>query len=201
MPYCLICYNKLNYRGIYSFLFKPKICQKCFKQMNRKVKIRNINGFKIYSLYPYQNNIVSLIYQFKGCYDIALAPVFLAYDKIFLKIIYHNYIIVPIPSFAEKDKIRGFNHVEKIFEELNLKTKHLLVKNKDFKQADLSRKEREIAVENIVLTNHESLKGKKILLVDDIITTGNTIKRSIELLKTLKPKKIKIITIAYTSVE
>ena len=38
---------------------------------------------------------------------------------------------------------------------------------------------------------------KKILIVDDILTTGSTIKRAIKLIKELKPKCIKVVTIAY----
>ena len=40
------------------------------------------------------------------------------------------------------------------------------------------------------------ISGKKILLVDDVISTGNSIKQSLKVLKEGNPKKIKILIIA-----
>lgn len=197
MQSCLICFNEIIPRGIYSFFFKPKICYACFKKLKRKPHIKKVNNYKVYSLYPYQDNIVSLIYQLKGCNDYALAPAFLSYDWIFLKILFFDYIIIPVPSFIDHDKIRGFNHVEAIFSFLNLPIK-ILFKTKDYKQASLLKKEREVESLNIDIIYDKTLKNKKLLLVDDVITTGSTIKRCLSLLKTLNPKSVKIITIAYT---
>ena len=50
---------------------------------------------------------------------------------------------------------------------------------------------------NIVRTSDKLLSDKSILLVDDIITTGSTISRAIDLIKELKPKRLRVLTIAY----
>lgn len=197
MSNCLICMNSIIRKGIYSLFFKPKICHECFLKMNRNINKKVLNGIAIYSLYPYEEFLTSLIYSFKGCYDIALAPCFLTYDLFFLKLIFHDYYLVCVPSFKEHDFKRGFNHVEEIFKELKLPILNILMKNKDFKQSSLTAKERKESVNHIVRISDDSLVDKKILLVDDVITTGSTLSRSLELLKELNPKSLKVITIAY----
>lgn len=189
--------DKIKRNGIYSILFNTNICHSCFIKMNRKPCKRKINNVPITSYFPYEEYIISLIYTFKGCNDIVLAPCFLSYDCFYLKMKYKGYYIVPIPSYIDHDLQRGFNHVEEMFMCLNLPYLKILKKIKDFKQSSLKRKERELAVLNIIRTSDELLTGKKILIVDDILTTGSTIKRAIKLIKELKPKCIKVVTIAY----
>lgn len=198
MSYCLVCFNKIQYNGVFSFVLKPKICHKCFLKLNRKPKMKVFDDFKVYSLYPYEKDIASLIYQLKGCYDYALAPIFLNYDWYIFKIIFHNYVIVPVPSYIEKDLERRFNHVEAIFALLGLPIEKILYKEKDYKQSSLNKEERKKAVMNIKLNNNKDFSSKCLLLVDDIVTTGYTLKRCVSLLRTLKPKKIKVVTIAYS---
>ncbi len=198
MANCLICFQKIQKWGFLALFFKVDICPKCFISLNRKPRIKSFNDIRVYSLYPYKDKIVSLIYQLKGCNDIALAPIFLNYDAFFLKLKFFNYILIPVPSYYEHDQNRGFNHVEKIFASLHLKMAKVLFKTKDYKQANLSKKEREVASKNIMIKKDITLENKNLLLVDDIVTTGNTILQCVSLLKTLNPKKIKIVTIAYS---
>ena len=49
----------------------------------------------------------------------------------------------------------------------------------------------------IPLQSEKDVKGKKVLLVDDIADTGLTLKNAIEYLKSLGAEEIKIATIAY----
>lgn len=47
----------------------------------------------------------------------------------------------------------------------------------------------------VVLDLNESIKNKRVLIVEDIVETGNTLKNLKKLLKTRKPKDIKIMTL------
>ena len=198
MKICLICMKNYRKISLHSLFFKCDICHDCFLKMNRRTSIQRIDGVEVYSLFPYDDYLTSLIYQFKGCSDIVLSKVFLDYDLFYLRLKYKGYYVVCAPSFIDHDKKRGFNHVEEIFKWLNLPFLKLFVKDKDFKQSSLNKKERENAVNNIVLKSEEDISNKKILLVDDIITTGSTIKRMIELIKERHPKSLKVLTISYS---
>lgn len=194
---CLICFQEIKIRGLHSLFFNAPICQSCFLKLNRRPKNIILPNARVHSFFPYQDDIISLIYQFKGCYDIALAPIFFAYDSFFLKIKYKDYILVAAPSTESSNIERGFLHVEEMFSFFDRPFCRMLRKDVDFKQADLHKEEREMMVKNISRCLDPPLENKKVLLVDDIITTGSTISRCVDLINELHPKKIEVVTLAY----
>ena len=138
-----------------------------------------------------------LLYQFKGCRDYELRTVFLEYYLSYLNCKFNGYEIVPAPSSKKSDEERGFNHVEEMFKNLKLKMNKCIHKTKQRKQADLTTKEREKIGEYLVIDDVD-LKHKKVLLVDDVYTTGSTIKSMIKLVKEKGAKKIKVLLMSKT---
>lgn len=179
--------------------FKQIICDECFKEMNpqfRRIELNNIKGIGIY---PYENTIKQLLFNFKGRFDIELSDVFIFPYRNILKLKFFDYIIVPVPSYYEKDQLRGFNHVERMFSCLNLKIVKCLEKVKDIKQSSLSKEQRQEISKFIVLNNKSQfLKNKKVLLVDDVLTTGATLQCCINLLKKAGIKVIFFLVMSYT---
>ena len=74
----------------------------------------------------------------------------------------------------------------------------LFSKNMAHKQSSKSSKQRSEVNKVISIDKNIELKDKKILLVDDIYTTGSTLLTCIELLKKQKAKHIEILVIAKT---
>ena len=105
--------------------------------------------------------------------------------------------MIPAPSYEKSDEERGFNHVEEIFSVLNLKIVKCIHKTKQVKQADLTTKERE-QIGSVLTIDDISLKGKKVLLVDDVFTTGSTIKAMIKLVREKGAKNIKVLLMSKT---
>ena len=150
------------------------------------------------NIFNYDEIVKEKLYQLKGCFDIELGTVFLEYFQPYLKLKYLGYQIIPAPSYYEHDQIRGFNHVEVIFSSLKMKMLKCIEKITDVIQSDLSAKERENIKKNLIIKNGEQITGKKILIVDDVFTTGSTIKAMINLVKKYHPKKIKILLLSKT---
>lgn len=148
------------------------------------------------AIYKYNEGIRELIYQFKGCYDYELAPIFLNRCLNYLKFKYRGYVIVPAPSSKEGDEARGFNHVVEIFKYLDKPIVRNVEKTSDIKQADLSKSERKQISNYLEIKNRYLLTGKNILIVDDVKTTGSTLKAMVKLIKECKPKKIKILVLS-----
>jgi ComF family protein len=101
-------------------------------------------------------------------------------------------IIIPVPLHSSKKRLRGFNQSDIISNGLSEAT-GLPVDKASLKRITItetqtrkSRYERWINVEGIFnISDDTNIKGKHILLVDDVITTGSTIESCAnELLKT-----------------
>lgn len=112
-------------------------------------------------------------------------------------------LIVPLPLFIRKEKLRGFNQAEilcnGISEIINKPVSRKNVIRKVFTETQTKkhRLERWKNVEGIFYVNNpEELEGKKILLVDDVITTGATIDAcGTEILK-IKDVKLSVASLA-----
>ena len=76
--------------------------------------------------------------------------------------------------------------------------KNCLIKNKNIiEQSKLNKEERQKNIQGVyILKNKEKLINKKLLLIDDIFTTGSTVNECCKILKQANPRKIDIFTIA-----
>ena len=108
---------------------------------------------------------------------------------------FKSFNIVYVPSSYEKEKQRGFCHIKEIYKGLDLPFLDVLKKESSFEQKKLSREERIRNSALFRIENGDKVTGKKILLVDDVITTGASILASIKLLEKYKPKKIVVLVI------
>lgn len=115
-------------------------------------------------------------------------------------------VITFVPMGKKGLRERGFNQAEELANEIskitNIPVVPLLAKTIEHKhQAGLTQKER---LENlkgtfeIVAENEDKIKGERILIIDDVFTTGATLSECAKILKCKKPKKICTLTFAKT---
>ncbi|MFA5282997.1 MAG: phosphoribosyltransferase family protein [Bacilli bacterium] len=197
-----MCFKEIESNSYHSLFSNSNyLCHSCFqklKTIDRKFTVEGINGIV---LYDYNDFLKEILYKLKGCGDIEIASVFLSHRLFPYKLFYLNYVIVPAPSNIEDDNIRGFNHVQEIFRFMKMPIITPIIKNTRFKQSDLNRKEREMVGSKFSLTNASLIRAKRILLVDDVYTTGSTLKACVNLLKSASPKSIKILVISHPCLE
>ena len=105
-------------------------------------------------------------------------------------------LILPIPITSDRLSDRGFNQAEELAKEIN-KISHkvynnILLKSRDtYHQTGLGREERMNNLnDSFMVTDKKLVKGKVILLVDDIYTTGSTINESAKTLKSAGAKEV-----------
>ena len=114
-----------------------------------------------------------------------------------------NTIITFVPMFKKKEKIRGFNQAELIARKLGKITGRevlpLLEKVKDtLSQTTLNKVERMVNVKDSFQGKGESGDCDSVLLVDDVWTSGATMKECAKVLKKSGVKRIFGFTLART---
>ncbi|WP_322497505.1 ComF family protein [Candidatus Cyrtobacter comes] len=115
-------------------------------------------------------------------------------------------LIIPIPMHWSDFYQRKYNHIGIIAKKLSiLANKQMdfnsLVKiKKTKKQVNLSKKERMVNLKNaFTMINKKNVIGKKILLIDDVVTTGSTLTECAKIL--LKNGASKVLGLTISSVK
>jgi competence protein ComFC len=110
---------------------------------------------------------------------------------------FSDFILIPIPIEKKRLKWRGFNQSEEIGKKLAKILKipifcNVLLKTKKTSpQIELSEKERKENVKGCFsVKNRNLIKNKKILLLDDVYTTGATMEEAAKTLKEAGAKEI-----------
>jgi ComF family protein len=113
-------------------------------------------------------------------------------------------IIIPVPLHPSKKRTRGFNQSDIISSGLSdvigvpVDTTSLVRISISDTQTKRSRYERWTNVEGIFeVIDSENLRGRHILLVDDVITTGSTIESCTNELLKVKGVRVSVVALAY----
>lgn len=188
--HCLICFANSQSELSFSFFFQDeRICDSCKKQFSILMEEQKIADIPTLFLYEYDNFLKSLIYRFKGCRDYVLKDVFFYFSRRFLKKKYRHYTIIFPPSFSREGQSRNFQHIAAMCECLHLPMEDLFYKKSNYKQSDMPFEERSRVKEIIQLQENKKIVDKKYLVVDDIYTSGNTLKAIYAILRKNQVKK------------
>jgi len=113
-------------------------------------------------------------------------------------------LIIPVPLHPSKKRIRGFNQSESISDGiadvtgLPVDTFSLVRMTISATQTNRSRYERWTNVEDIFrVEDAEAIKGRHILLVDDVITTGSTIESCANELLKVDGVRVSVVALAF----
>ena len=168
------------------------------KNYDELISFFNYNGI-------IRNNILN--YKFKEKPFLAKTFVkFLSKQEKAFEIIKSYDKIIPVPISKKRFKERGYNQSKLIAKEISNYIKidvveNCLYKTKDIiEQSKLNKEERIKNVQGVYeLKNMQILKRKKILLIDDIYTTGSTVNECCKTLSEAKPEKIGVLVLAVTN--
>ena len=220
MSKCLMCREKVQERQLFSeiLLLKRKknslcpdcqlefepisspICQLCCKKSQTSpcsdCLYWESQGKEVHhqALYHYNDKMMEYfsLYKFHG--DYLLKKVFA--NEVKLALLSHKgFTIVPIPISDQRQEERGFNQVTAILEAAGLPYLPLLKKEHSRKQSEKKRSER-LKTEQIFHLDDHYPVPEKIILVDDIYTTGATIQLAKALLMKKGAKTIKTFSVA-----
>lgn len=197
--------------GFCGRIEKEYICNKCEKKLQKenlckiyksKSKLINYHGY----VFKYQGIIRDKIIDYKFNEQ---AYLYKTFSKIILKneiicsFIKKYDIIIPVPIHKKRKKYRGYDQTQLIAKEIAknlqvcIKFNILKKKNNIKPQSSLTKNERRLNIKDAYeLQNEKEIYNKKVLLIDDIYTTGATIEECARIIKKAKPKEISAFTIA-----
>ena len=174
-----------------SSKYSLKMCPKCFDNLEYCSFLPNriVNSVNIYCAGMYNKELQKLIrglkyhnqkelayYQAKFMYD---------YFTNIADLKDENFELVPVPLHINRVKKRKYNHMELVCEEFSKLSGfacnfNLIKRVKDTKpQYKLNRKERLINLHKAFEVEKEAYNGKRLMIMDDICTTGATFEEMI----------------------
>lgn len=123
---------------------------------------------------------------------------------------YYSYadVICSVPVSKSRRKERGFDHMHPISKYISAKTKipyakDAIIKVKDVPpQSKLSFSERKSSVKGAFkVARASSIRGKTVILIDDILTTGATVSEISKVLKQAGAERVIVLTICITKIK
>lgn len=157
--------------------------------------------FFFYKGSPYQSLLHKLKYDGKKNIGIRMGRLLAA--ELMESAFSQTEIIIPVPLHPKKQKKRGYNQSEMIAKGINelfgleLNTQVLLRKGNAGSQTNKNRYDRFLNIrDQFCVEKSEKIRGKSILLIDDVVTTGSTLEACAQLLLDAGSKDISILTLA-----
>ena len=195
---CLLCDKPLNNQPTWQqFLGIQKdtsACPVCFEKFERIDSTEQDDLLdNIHSLYAYNEAARDYLHQFKFMQDIALAAVFAQDLRSVLN--HTKKIIVPIPMHPTNKKKRTFSQVDALLEAANIPYQSLLEKTTESVMGEKSRAERLAMTELFQTTTDIQCSEAIYVLVDDIYTTGTTLRHAASALKQRGAQQVHAVTL------
>jgi competence protein ComFC len=112
-----------------------------------------------------------------------------------------EYLIVPVPTATNRIRERGFDHAmllaECLAKYLHLPCSKVLGRKGQSRQVGTKRSERIAQAEKSYFTkNPETIVGRNVLLIDDVITTGATLQAAAKTLRTAGARHVDALVFA-----
>ena len=224
--HCLLCREKVSLNDQKDLVclkclkeispHLPPFCRKCGRGLAQEDTAQHTCGEclnarfyfeRAWAVCPYKKNARELIHQFKYKNKIFLAK---PLSDLMIDFIRHYHLplnhcdyLIPIPLSPAKLREREFNQAEVLAKEIaghfgiQLLSNNLKRVRNTPAQADLDKESRWKNISGAFrITNPETIKGKTILLVDDVLTTGATASEASRVLKNARASAVYVFTLA-----
>lgn len=191
--FCLICFEPKLYGMLDKLWVEDPLCSECrSKMMYRPIKFK-VETMEVTSLYVYKGFVRTQIIQYKESFDELLYCIFIVPYFMRLKLFYNDYVVVYVPSTQTSFSRRGFDHMKMIASCMGLEVlDNVLSKMESPKQSLLNFEERRDVSKYLKVKNIDNIKDRKVILIDDVVTTGSSLKACYDLISPYC-RKIKVI--------
>ncbi len=170
------------------------MCASCRKAVGLK---------QVYVAFEYKGIIKELIYALKFKSKRQTAEIIARVLHEILPLQNPGTIIINVPTSRSRVRQRGFDQTEliarKLAREQKLQYIPALLRHGNIRQVGASKQQRQAQVSGLyALRPRADIKGKDILLIDDVVTTGATLAEASRVLRRAGAKSITCAVFAYT---
>ena len=138
--------------------------------------------------------------KYQGVKQLAKPLAELIRERIWKKLETENWLVVPVPLSKKKLRRRGYNQAEMIARELSYNVRADIMFKKFHTKSQVEVKDKEERLANIVgsfeVRSPRAIRGEKIILIDDVLTTGATMREAKKVLKQAGAKKVAGVVVA-----
>lgn len=205
---CVFCKERKHIETAYKTCGQIGICRDCFNLLDKTAPSMPYPGTEnvsyIMSPFEYTKSIRPAILDFKFNNCRAYAPLFALLMEEYMNSydVWNTFdYIVPVPLHKQRLKERGYNQSELIARHISeyisipMRTDFLIRTRATKRQSSMDKIDRVLNVQN-AFSCEKNLSGKKILLFDDICTTGNTLQACAHALKAANAENTCALTLA-----
>ncbi|MBQ7975365.1 MAG: ComF family protein [Clostridia bacterium] len=208
---CITCGQLMKTTDFFEVTGKTGICKACNSHLPIVPVGTTFQEHRSYIEYcmaaffyraPLRQTIID--FKFKSC--ISYADIFSKYMYIYLSSVIDEddspELIVPVPLSAERMKERGYNQAEllsrPLAEMLCIPHSTECIKRirNTKRQSDLLPRHRGANIENAFAAESTIAENKSILLIDDVYTTGSTVRECAKTLVEAGARKVRVFTLA-----
>ncbi|MBQ9986890.1 MAG: hypothetical protein IJP28_00780 [Erysipelotrichales bacterium] len=168
------------------FVRSVPFCQHCLQKAYEEIHVSEYKGCTLYYLHTYNEENMGQLISLKGngekwYKDLLIHPkIRQALHKRF-----KDHTFVYMPSHREDDEERGFKHLPVLFENITRNEVYPLYKKVRYKQSKYTKQDRVRVRERLGVDEElkNTLRNKKVVLVDDVMSSGATLEAARELLE------------------
>lgn len=205
---CPVCNKFINWDML--------LCKDCEEHLpfleNNIIDKQNLKSDFACAVFSYEGNVVKGIYRLKNSKGMNLAE----YASLHLyrtleesKMINDIDVVTCVPMARKKKTKRGYNHAEILAGYMSklldkpVDTTLLKHKNSEKEQHKLNSDDRLRNADEVyyISPKHQNIQGKNVLVCDDVITTGATMGKCVELLRAMGAVKVAAAAICATRIE
>lgn len=181
-PVCKSCFADIQDKSLITWLSpKPILCDRCLGSERRLMRFSTQGKHKIYSLFEYASPVKDWLFRYKTLNDFEMRSVFLYPFGWTLRLLAKKWVFALVPTTGQAYRDRGFDHLEEMLGYVGIKAVKPFAKDDGPSQKNLAYGERMKVWKRISLRGPAPLAGKKVLVFDDVMTTGATIEACLDL--------------------
>lgn len=197
--FCQLCFEAIEKSYLWDeIIFNHEICAQCKKKYPLRLKrIKTASGIKVWGLFVYDEAMRDFLIRYKKIGDKKAGKLMMSRFYLISILLRKHFIAVGVPSPQSNEEKRGFSASETLLEAWAIPVAKKLIQNRSTQaQKNRNKEERQKIHQFFNLKSGDPIRNRNVLLFDDVLTSGASLKAAHDLLKPYC-KRLIVIALCY----